>query len=211
MTESQLKEYLNSFSSYYLGKYPHRYLVFDLNNKNNLGLKDFLSNEGYWLFNPNKSKHLVYFHQIAAFFSKGKYLPHEYGDFVEVHHINGNTHDNSWNNLIYLTPSEHHIVTKFQRKLSKIKLKFFFKLNHSNILKSIYNKQNKLIKNWSKFIISIICSSVVKSNQWFNNLREHQNKLKPIKYIVSQINHFIKKFNPTLINPIVFNHLYQNP
>lgn len=79
----ELKDFLDSYSSHLLGKGVHKYWVFNLDNKNNKTLFDWLSESGYWTFAPHRSKKLVGYHQIVNFWFKGRFMPAGSGDFVE--------------------------------------------------------------------------------------------------------------------------------
>jgi hypothetical protein len=202
MTEQKLTELLDSYSWYWLGKSNHKYKVFNLENKNNSTLVEILEEEGYWVFAPNRSRKLVSWHQIANFFKVGKHLPAGEGDRLITHHLSGNIGDNSWKNLVYLTELEHELVSKYQRKLSKLKVKKFYKLekNVSLTERSRYNSQGKPIRNWTKFILGVICVTVARSLTWVNYTQRTNKILQPIKTIVNFVERYLKKINwlPTL-------------
>jgi hypothetical protein len=197
MTEQELKEILDSYSCKWLGKANHKYKVFNLDLPNNKSLFDLLYEEGYWKFAPHRSKKLVYYHQICNYFARGKSLPAGEGDILVCHHISGNTADNSWNNLIYLTPYEHELVSKYQRRLGRLKVKKFYKLENNVSLaeRSRFNRQGKLIRNWTKFILGVICLTVARSHQWVSYTIENLKKLPPIIDIVKYIERYLKKIN----------------
>ena len=198
MTWLELKEFLDSFSSHLLGKFPHKYDIFSLENKNNKLLLEWLQQEGYWTFAPHRSTKLIGYHQIVNFWFRGRFMPPGSGDFLETHHISGNTlgPSNHPNNLVYLTPQDHSLVSKFQRRLSKLKVKQFYKLEKHLPLqnKTQYNRQGKLIKNWTKFIIGVICITCSKSSQWVNYTLANSNTLPPIIHIVHYIERYLKQF-----------------
>ena len=192
ITYKELKELLDSYSSFLSGSYPHKYICYQLNNKNNYTLKTFLEEEGYWKFAPNRSKQLIYEHQIVCFFFNRKGIPNGEGDLLTVHHLSGNTLENNPSNLIYLTSQDHQgIVTKFQRKLTKIKVKQFYKINNQlkESEKTKFNRRGERIRNWVKFIIGVICLTISKSNQWLKNISQ------PIIKIINFINRWLKRIN----------------
>lgn len=191
MNYKELKEFLNNYSSHLLGKYPHKYIVFNLNSKNNQTLKEFLEESGYWRFSPNRSKQLVGEHQIICFFFNRNNIPDGQGDLLHVHHLSGCTTDNKIENLVYLSPQDHAIVTKHQSRICKIKLKSFFNLNQQlcDSDKTQYNRRGKKIRNWVIFIIGIVCKTIYKSNQWLERVNT------PIKPIIKYITKFLNNIN----------------
>ena len=195
MEYKELKSMLDSYSSFLLGKYPHKYQVFDMENKNNITLFEFIQQEGYWKFAPHRSKKLVYYHQIVNFFNKGKFMPAGSGDLLQVNHLDGNTMNNQPSNLVYMSAADHALCTKFQRKLSRIKLKMFYKLEKNISLseRTQYNQRGKLIRNWAKWIIGVICVSCSLSHQWVSHTIENLTKLPPIIDIVKYIERYLKK------------------
>jgi hypothetical protein len=197
MEYKELKSMLDSYSSFLSGAYPHRYICFDMANKNNKTLFEFLEKSGYWVFAPNRSKKYVYYHMIVNFFHKGRLLPAGSGDSLENNHLDGNTMNNNPSNLIYMSSADHSLCTKFQRKLSKIKLKHFYKLekNMSTTERTQYNQRGKLIRNWTKWIIGVICVSCSLSHQWVSYAMENLKKLPPIIDIVKYIEKYLKKIN----------------
>lgn len=108
-------------------------------------------------------------------------MPAGSGDFLEVHHISGNTLGaaNHPNNLIYLSPQDHSLVSRFQRRIGRLKVKQFYKLEKNLPVqnRTQYNRQGKLIRNWTKFIIGVICITCAKSWQWVNYTIENLKKL----------------------------------
>lgn len=194
---NELKSMLDSYSSFLSGSYPHRYICYDMENKNNKTLVDFLYQAGYWKFAPNRSKKLVYFHQIINFFNRGQFMPAGSGDLLECQHLDGNTMNNKPSNLIYMSKADHALCTKFQRKLSRIKLKQFYKLEKNIRLdeRTKFNQRGKLIRNWTKWIIGVICVSCSLSHQWVSYTVQNLKKLPPIIDIVKYIERYLKKIN----------------
>jgi hypothetical protein len=163
MLYSELQSILDSFTSTSLGKYPHRYIFFDLNAKYNASLRELLHTDGYWDWAPARSKVLVSAHQLVAFYC----TPHPAtgGDFVEVHHINGNSTDNRPSNLIYLTPADHALVTKHQRHYSKLSLKLFSKIQ-DGLPRYSFNRRGARVRSWAHFILMVIALTVSKTLTW---------------------------------------------
>jgi hypothetical protein len=174
----------------------HKYKCFDLTRSVNAPIKDLLLEFGYWKFAPNRSHNLVYFHQIVAFFfvSPKKELNGK-GDVLVIHHISGNTLDNSPNNLVYLTVEDHELVTKFQRKASTFKLNSFFKLGKSlKGARTYINRKGELVKNWARFILGVIALTVAKTYS-FSGFK-YVSAPKLIKSVVG----FAKRFVNRLFN-----------
>lgn len=195
MNMKELEERVYSFSYFLSGKYPHRYVCFDLRRKVNEELKNLLEESGYWEFAPRRSQRFVYMHQVMNFFDKGIHLPKGEGNNLENHHLDGNTLNNSPDNLIYLTKVDHELCSKYQRKLSRIKVKQFIKLQRGNDLglRTMFNRRGKRIKNWVRFIIGIVCLTVYKSSQWLTKVQENVKSLPPIKEIVGFVSRFLKR------------------
>ena len=200
MIHKELIEILNSYSSSLLGKYPHRYITFDLNLKSNQTLRLMLEEDGYWNFAPLRSKCLVGYHQIVAFYLCAKDKLDGLGNFVEVHHVNGNTLDNSPNNLMYLSPNDHALCTKFQRRASKLSLKLFASIGKKGKrYPTPFNRQGKVIRNWAKFILNVICASVFLTTNW--NTKYWDKPITILKSFVSLIERTVKSLFvlPTVI------------
>ena len=197
MEYKELKSMLDSYSSFLSGKYPHRYICFDMANKNNITLLELLEESGYWVFAPNRSKKYVYYHMIVNFFAKGHLLPAGSGDSLENNHLDGNTINNNPSNLIYMSSADHLLCTKFQRRLSRIKLKQFYKLEKNMSLsdRTQFNRRGKIIRNWTKWIIGVICISCSLSWQWVSYTIESLKKLPPIIDIVKYIERYLKKIS----------------
>lgn len=156
MTYSELKDLLDASASFVVGSFPHSYLCFDLTRSCNIAIKELLEESGYWEFAPYRSKSLVYYHQIIAFFFVSKKKKYN-GQELEVHHLNGNSRDNSPSNLVYLTKDDHVLVTKFQRRMSTVKIKQFgrYKGNKTSI-----NSRGLKVVNWIKFILGVIAKTI---------------------------------------------------
>lgn len=199
MNYIQLKELLDSYHSFVVGKYPQRYLCFDMTHRNNKSLFSFLVENGFFNFCPNRSAKYVYYHQIVNFFDKGRFLPPGLGDNLETHHIDGNPMNNHPSNLVYMSPHDHHICTKFQRRLSKLNVRSFYKLQRSSSIheRTSFNRRGKLIRNWAKWLISIICLTCSKSYQWINYYQSPNHKLPnlPLSSIISWIESFLSKLH----------------
>jgi hypothetical protein len=193
MLYSELQPILNSYTSVLLGKYPHRYLNFDLTAKYNATLRLMLLNDGYWDWAPGRSNQLVSYHQIVAFYCTKH--PKTGGDSVQVHHIDGNTINNHPTNLMYLSPGDHALVTKYQRKLSKLNLKTFYRL-HSSMAHTTFNRRGKTIHNWGRFILSVIALTVSKTQTWCKTFLDNASSalMTPIKTLISNIQRTLRSY-----------------
>lgn len=191
-----LQHILDSYSSTLLGKYPHRYLVFDLTSPNNHSLADMLLQDGYWDFAPSRSSRLVGYHQIVAFYCR-RHPPHG-GDSVEVHHIDGNTTNNLPHNLMYLSPGDHALVTKYQRRIGKLSVKSFHKVS-KGMQHTPFNRRGRPIHNWARFILVTIAITVRYTQGWvrsFTDLAYHR-LLKPILGYINHIQKVLLSLAPT--------------
>lgn len=188
---SQVCELLDSYSSFLTGKFPNRYRVYAL-SKNNQSLFDWLSEIGYFAF-VGKITQIVGYHQIVAFlFTKHKeHLPQN----TEVHHIDGNTMNNCPSNLMYLSEADHRLVTKHQRKATRIKLKKLAQLSHS---KTTVNRRGKLIHNWIQFILSVIAVTCVATATWFGR----HNQSRPIKKVIAYVLKLVKSCSQSLLKMV---------
>ena len=202
---SQLTSILESYSSHYMGSYPQKYKCFNLSLSNNHTLFQFLEEAGYWIFAPNRSKKLVYYHQIVNFFHKGYKFPPGSGDTLECHHCDSNVNNNHPTNLVYLSPHDHSLVTKLTRRFTKLKLKHFYNLQKYTPLsdRTQLNNLGKLIRNWTKFIIHILIMTLYKS---FSPLLIPKHHF-PIKPLVSYISKYVGglQWTTTYIQAMVLN------
>lgn len=199
---------LNKFKSCLLGKWPHRYKAFNLNIKENIELKSWLDQSGFFDFNLNNKGYIVYYHQIVAYFYCGGIHAFKRGmicdsNEIEIHHLNGNTLDNNSNNLVYLHRILHTEITTVQRKLCKY-LKtfrnnykgcgFLSKLN--NI--SLWNKQGRLIINVKHFVMYVLIRTIKSSSIFFNI----KLNIKILKLWLKKTSSNIKGFLPLYHVPI---------
>lgn len=152
-----IKELLDNSSYFVVGRFPHSYKCFDVTRPCNSAIKSLLEETGYWHFS-NRSRKLVYYHQIIAFLFVGKNKMRFSGADVEVHHVDGNTHNNTPSNLVYLSPDDHVLVTKFQRRACTFNIKVFKKYKGA---RTVFNTKGNKIANWLKFILNIIARSIV--------------------------------------------------
>lgn len=58
-----------------------------------------------------------------------------------------------------------------------------------------FNRRGKLIRNWAKWIIGVICVSCSLSHQWVSYTIENLTKLPPIIDIVKYIERYLKKIS----------------
>lgn len=185
MNYKTIKKFLEKFKSLFLGKYPHKYKVYDLTLPINNLLKNFLRDNNFFDFFFSNKGHLISEHQIVAFFCCGGRNALDNGfvsdnnlstsreqTFVssdgktfasyEVHHINSNSFDNSPENLVFLPTQVHQIVTRGQRRIFKY-LRVFGKKLPSDFLESIrpFNRKGKPIKRIYHWITSILSFSIL--------------------------------------------------
>lgn len=203
MQYTELLSILDSFSSTLLGKYPHRYLAFDLTHRNNSPLADMLLTDGYWDFAPTRSSRLIGAHQIIAFYFLPKPSHASSGADVEVHHINGNTTDNTPDNLMFLTPGDHALVTKFQRRLAKLSLKTFTKV-HLAMVHTPFNRRGKPIHNWARFMLVTIALTVTKTQGWVRTFSDNATHklMPPIKSLIANIHRLLRSLAPIITSPL---------
>lgn len=167
MSYAELKDMLDASSFFFATNKKncmHKYKAFDLTRKNNLWLKELLLVAGYNTFVPDRSINIVYYHQVIAFFfvSPNKDVNGAYTG-LHIHHLSGNCGDNSPSNLIYLSEADHLIVTKFQRKASTFKVKYFYTNNCNS---TPFNSKGNKVKNWAKFILGVIAVTVAKTYEY---------------------------------------------
>lgn len=193
----ELQHILDSYSSRLLGKYPHRYIAFDLTSKNNAALADMLLTDGYWTWAPNRSSRLVSYHQIVAYYCTRH--PATGGDLVEVHHIDGCTTNNHPSNLMYLTPGDHALVTKYQRRLGKLSLKTFAKVE-KDMVHTTFNRRGRAIKNWARFMLTAIALTVSKTQGWVRTFCDNATyaAMAPIKGIIANLQRILRALAPTM-------------
>jgi hypothetical protein len=168
------EEDLNKYKAHYTGKYPHKYKAYNLNTLENLELKIRLAIDGFFTFHESNNGFIVYCHQIVAYYNCGGIHALKRG-FVcnkneyEIHHLDLNTFNNNFNNLIYLPKVVHQEITVNQRRLCKY-LKLFgnkrFKLNLNNVV--IWNKQGRLVENILEFIAYWLEQTLWKTAQNIN-------------------------------------------
>jgi hypothetical protein len=195
MQYTELSAILDSYTSVLLGKYPHRYSCFDLTAPYNAALALMLLEDGYWDFAPNRSSRLVGAHQIIAFYCTQH--PTTGGDAVEVHHINGNTTDNTPSNLMYLSPGDHALVTKYQRRMGRLSLKTFAKVG-KGMIHTAFNRRGRPIKNWARFIMTVIAMTVSRTQRWVQTFCDMatQTLMTPIKGAVAAIQRLLDGLAP---------------
>jgi hypothetical protein len=201
MDYTQLTAILDSYTSVLLGKYPHRYLCYDLTAPYNAALALMLLEDGYWDYAPHRSSRLVGAHQIIAFYCTAH--PAHGGDAVEVHHINGNTTDNRPSNLMYLSPGDHALVTKYQRHMGRLSLKVFSKVG-KGMLHTAFNRRGRPIKNWVRFIMTVIALTVSNTQRWVQSFCDMATQIAmiPIKGVVANIQRILRGLAPQQAGPI---------
>lgn len=200
MNYSELTAILNSYTQVLLGKYPHRYACFDLTAPYNHALADMLLGDGYWDFAPHRSTRLVGVHQIVAF-----YCTHHHqqgGDLHEVHHINGNTCNNHPSNLMYLSPGDHALVTRYQRRMGRLSLKTFAKVA-KDMVHTQFNRRGRPIKNWVRFIMTVIALTVSNTQRWVQTFVDAATTalMTPIKGVVANIQRILRGLAPQQPGP----------
>lgn len=183
---------LDSAHSFFLGSYPHKYIAFDLSLPQNHTLKSLLQLYSFFDFFSSNNGHIVYKHQIVAFFFSGgiqalqngfhsshslashrdQSLSFPDGSVLasyEVHHIDGNTFNNHPSNLVFLPTQVHQIVTRGQRRIFKY-LKVFGKKLPTDFLDSLlpFNRKGNPVKRIFHWITSILCISILRTSRFLD-------------------------------------------
>ncbi len=200
----EVKDLLDACPSFF-AKYKrshHKYKMFDLNRSVNSCIRQLLEENGYWLFAPNRSKSIVSEHQIIAFLfvSPNKPMDGSCGHH-EVHHLSSNTLDNRPSNLIYLTPEDHALVTKFQRRVCTFKISMFYKLSSKILLDSrtSINKKGNKVVNWAKFIVGVIALTLAKTFDYSGFKFAKDASINKVKQVISFAIRTVKRlFNNTV-------------
>ena len=195
MHYSELTAILDSYTQVLLGKYPHRYACFDLTAPYNQALALMLLEDGYWDFAPNRSSRLVGVHQIVAFYCTQH--PTTGGDVHEVHHVDGNTTNNHPSNLAYLSPGDHALVTRYQRRMGCLSLKVFTKVA-KDMVHTQFNRRGRPIKNWVRFIMTMIALTVSSTQRWVQTFVDAATTalMTPIKGVVANIQRLLRGLAP---------------
>lgn len=182
---------LSQFKSIYLGKFPHKYKVY-LNNKENQLLFDTLEEQGFFNFYCNNNKQIVSHHCIIAFWFAGGYQAY-LNNFtapakeINVHHLDGNTLNNSASNLAYVTVDAHSHITRHQRAANKyLKVHKKGRLEFTNQI--IWNRKGQLIHNFKKWLANLLLKTIVLTakdrkldinikaiSKWFKKIRTAMN------------------------------------
>lgn len=171
---------INNISQYkyiYSGKYPQRYKIFILNNKENINLKTQLTQDGFFDFYILNNGHVVSYHQIVAFYFCGgkealKRNMQAPSNLYEVHHIDGNTLNNNSTNLVIIPKILHLEITKAQRRINKY-IKVFSKQCGNYLISSLpicFNTQGRLVFNKLKWLLKLFVRTVSMSFLFFKPL-----------------------------------------
>lgn len=164
MKHKTLRDKLDACEIKYVGKYPHRYKI--LYRESNEELFDWLEGEDFFKFHAsNKSKRIVYYHQVVAFFFCGGKEALRNGftcikDVQEIHHIDGDTMNNCISNLVYLTSEIHAVITKHQRALHKY-LRLFKKGNLDQSI--IWNRKGRRVTRVLDWLGQILIKTMVRT------------------------------------------------
>jgi len=171
---------LHSFHSSLIGKWPQRYKAFNLNLKQNLPLKSWLLSSGFFSFNIKNNGYLVYYHQIVAFFHCGGVHALKRGfvcdsSEVEIHHLNGNTLDNSSSNLVYIPRLLHTEISTLQRRLCKYIKTFRSSFKGMGVLRKLHsipfwNKQGRSVQNIKHFVMYVLIRTLKASSSTFKKI-----------------------------------------
>lgn len=168
---------LNQYKYIYSGKYPQRYKIFILTNKENLNLKTQLTQDGFFDFYTLNKGYIVSYHQIVAFYFCGgrealKRNITAPSNLYEVHHIDGNTFNNSSTNLVIIPKILHVEITKAQRRINKY-LKVFSKQCGNYLISSLpacFNTQGRLVFNKLKWLLKLFVKTLSMSFLYFKPL-----------------------------------------
>lgn len=176
MDYKQLKDMLDAYPSQRIGKFPNSYKAFTKTG-NTQSLFDMLTEDGFFsLHTSNQKKEIVYYHQIIAFyFSGGKEILQNGGsihmDHHEIHHLNGNTFDNSPDNLQYLPIEVHNLITSFQRTIErsirnrKKAKKLISMIKQGKLI--IWNRKGQQVKRIKEWIVNLISKTIVLTAKFF--------------------------------------------
>lgn len=145
-----------------------RYLAYLMNGRN-APLFQQLWSDGFFILHSTNSGRIVYHHQIVAFyFCGGKQLQEqgvaiERGDY-EIHHVNGNTFDNTPRNLVYVDSHTHSLITTVQRKYSKGRLptKDSEPVNQLDDAQ-VWNRRGVFVRNKTRWFIALIARTIVET------------------------------------------------
>lgn len=173
-----IKNILKSSISFKSGKWPHQYKAFNLKNKSNEALFNKLKEDNFFEFNIRNNGFIVYEHQVIAYYFCGGVHAFKRGficdsNIYEIHHVNGNTFDNSEDNLIYIPRILHVEITTVQRSLCKYLKTFRKKHKGANLLGRLshipmWNKQGRPVQNIKYFVIALIVKTIKQSAITFN-------------------------------------------
>jgi hypothetical protein len=94
---------------------------------------------------------------------------------------------------MYLTPGDHALVTKFQRRLAKLSLKTFAKVQ-KDMLHTSFNRRGRAIKNWARFMLATIALTVSKTQTWVKTFCDNPTRqlLIPLKGLVDNVQRILK-------------------
>ena len=206
---------LEQFKVCMLGKWPQQYKAYNLDIKENKELKSWLYKLGFFDFNINNNGHLVYYHQIIAFFKCGGIHAFKRGLFcdsnhIEIHHLNGNTLDNRSKNLVYLHKIVHTEITTAQRKIYKYIKAFRNTFKGHGFLDKVkeiplWNRQGRLITNLHNFVMHVLSLTIKTSASTFNI----KLNIKKLSLWLKKTSKNIKSFFPLYHTPI--NWIYPTP
>lgn len=167
MKEKELHHLLESRCTYKLnGSFPHQYKTF-YRNKENEALFDLLDQEGFFDFHITNDGSMVNYHQVVAFFFCGGRKRLNNGGVCrkghhEVHHLDGNTENNSASNLVYVPVQVHLLLTNCQRGVSKLFKRLKRRMEKGDLQNlEIWNKEGKTVKRLFQWLRVVLTKTVL--------------------------------------------------
>lgn len=166
------KTLLETEGLFFSGKAPHNYYAFSPSPS----FFEYLKSEGFFLFHTTNTGKIISLHQVVAFFKCGgkEALANGFtadGGEYNVHHLDGNTHNNNPSNLVYVPASVHANITRIQNNIRKWgkrpsrKQRIF---NQGDITKvPIWNRNGKAIVRFWDWVNYVIKITVIKFSSYY--------------------------------------------
>lgn len=164
--------------------------------KKNKTLFALLEQIGFFHYHTTNKGWITTLHAIAYYIEKGWREYYFEGitrssETDQCHHINGKVTDCSIENLVYLSPTDHLIVTSSAQKLGADP-------NHHIVIDALettrFNKQGREIKNHRRFLVSIIEETIKLTEKCWRFV----TKKDIIKYIYNPLKEIFFEKNPII-------------